>query len=171
MVFLPAGEWSTAVERLGAAAFGGAVIGLNRNLHHKPAGVRTHALVALGSAMYVYTSLGGAPLLENGGPALRTVQGIVTGIGFLGAGVILHPSGEKKDRIQGLTTASAIWLAAAVGVACGLGEYVPVIVALGLALIILIVGGPLEDRLRKMLKPRVVVAEAPGPPSPPQIIK
>jgi len=155
------GDLSIIIERLGLATLAGSAIGLNRKLHGKPVGIRTHSLVALGSATFVYVSLGGAELAANGGPALRTVQGIVTGIGFVGAGVILHRSGGK-DKITGLTTASALWFTAALGAACGAGLFVPAIVATIIALIVLIIGGPLEGFIEaRVRKP------APGP-SPPQ---
>jgi putative Mg2+ transporter-C (MgtC) family protein len=137
-------DWSMVATRLGVATLLGSLIGLNRNLHHKPAGVRTHSLVALGSALFLLVSTGGDDLAANGGSAVRTIQGIVAGIGFLGAGVILQ--GEGRHAIHGLTTASAIWLTAGLGVACGAGYYVPAAVATGFALFVLIVGGPLEDR-------------------------
>jgi putative Mg2+ transporter-C (MgtC) family protein len=157
------GELPTLIERFGLAVVTGSAIGLNRKLHGKPVGIRTHALVALGSATFVYVSLGGAGLADNGGPALRTVQGIVTGIGFVGAGVILHPSGSKH-RITGLTTASALWFTAALGVACGAGLFVPTIVATILALIVLIIGGPIEGYVERYCAP-----ESPPPPREPPV--
>jgi putative Mg2+ transporter-C (MgtC) family protein len=137
-------EWLMVASRLGASVIAGSAIGLNRKLRRKPVGIRTHALVSLGAATFVYVSLGGAGLTDNGGPGLRTVQGVVTGIGFLGAGVILRPMGTKK-RISGLTTASGLWFTASLGVACGAGLYIPALIATILALIVLIIGGPLES--------------------------
>ncbi|HZS58878.1 MAG TPA: MgtC/SapB family protein [Gemmatimonadaceae bacterium] len=136
------GELLMVVERLGLATLLGSSIGLNRKLHGKPVGIRTHSLIALGSATFVWVSYGvaGAPV---GAPVPQVVQGIVTGIGFVGAGVILHRSGGKS-RITGLTTASALWFTAALGVACGAGLFVPAVVATVIALIVLIIGGPIE---------------------------
>jgi putative Mg2+ transporter-C (MgtC) family protein len=153
-------EWLTVTERFGLAALVGSAIGLNRKLHGKPVGIRTHALIALGSATFTYVSMGGLGLLDQGGPAIRTIQGITTGIGFVGAGVILHPSGSKH-RITGLTTASALWFTAALGVACGAGVFIPAFVATILALIVLIIGGPLEGFIERRCAPR------PAPPPPP----
>jgi putative Mg2+ transporter-C (MgtC) family protein len=135
--------WLEVVERLGAATLCGAVVGLNRNIHGKPAGVRTHAIVALGSALFTLVSLDIAG--SDPGGALRTVQGIVTGIGFVGAGVILHPAGRKD--IKGLTTAAVVWTAAGLGTACGAGRYVMAVVTIGLVLIVVAVGGRIERRI------------------------
>ncbi|HVP72383.1 MAG TPA: MgtC/SapB family protein [Phycisphaerales bacterium] len=104
--------------RLGAAAGLGLIIGIERERPHRAAGMRTHALVALGSALFVLaTSQAGAAA----GDTSRVIQGVVQGIGFLGAGTIL----KLTDRVEvrGLTTAAGIWVTAAVGVSCALGEY------------------------------------------------
>jgi len=109
-------QLARVVIRLAAAALVGAIIGLQRQHAHKPAGLRTHMLVALGAAVFVLVPLAlHAPLGEVG----RVVQGVAAGIGFIGAGAILK-RGEEGD-VQGLTTAAGIWLTAAVGVAIGLG--------------------------------------------------
>jgi putative Mg2+ transporter-C (MgtC) family protein len=150
------------IERLGLATLAGSAIGLNRKLHGKPVGIRTHSLVALGSAMLIYVSYGRAGLVD-GPPVPQTVQGIVTGIGFVGAGVILHRSGSK-NRITGLTTASALWFTAALGVACGAGLFVPTVVATVIALVVLIIGGPIEGFIETHCrKPESI----PPPPDPP----
>lgn len=104
--------------RLVVAALLGAVIGYEREAAGKAAGLRTHMLVSLGAALFV---IGG---LESGMDAediSRIVQGLATGIGFVGAGAILKLEDERK--IRGLTTAAGIWLTAAVGVAAGLGRW------------------------------------------------
>ena len=129
--------------RLLAATLIGASIGLNRDLHGKPTGVRTMGLVGLGSALIVLAS----GLVGGNGDATRAVQGIVTGIGFLGAGVIIKAA--TGDRIHGLTTAASIWLTAALGVTCGLGYWPLALVAAVLGLVVLIVGGPLEKAIRR----------------------
>ena len=110
---------SAMALRTGAAVLAGTLIGINRDLHHKSAGVRTHSLVSLGSALVMM--VGFAVDGRNGEGATRVIQGLVTGIGFLGAGVILHR--ETKKRIEGLTTAASIWVAAAFGMACGAGLF------------------------------------------------
>ena len=132
------------VLRLGAAIIAGGTIGLNRDLRNKPAGVRTHALVALGSALV--TSL----VADGSDPnaASRVIQGIITGIGFLGAGVILRREGGRT--VRGLTTAASVWVVAALGIACGLGRWVPVVVGTLLTLAVLLFGGPLEDLVHRL---------------------
>ncbi len=109
--------------RLGAAALLGAMLGLERELKGKAAGLRTHMLVALGAGvtMIAALELDG----EGAGPgdtvdAGRAIQGVMSGIGFLGAGVIIRGGG---DKVQGLTTAANIWLTGAIGLACGAGHY------------------------------------------------
>jgi putative Mg2+ transporter-C (MgtC) family protein len=104
------------VIRLVASAVVGAIIGLQRQRAHKPAGLRTHMLVALGAAVFVLVPLElHAPLGEVG----RVIQGVAVGIGFIGAGTILKR--DEEGDVQGLTTAAGIWLTAAVGVAIGMG--------------------------------------------------
>jgi putative Mg2+ transporter-C (MgtC) family protein len=153
-------DLSIAIERLGLATLAGSAIGLNRKIHGKPVGIRTHSLVALGSATFVYVSYGAG--LVDGAPVPQTVQGIVTGIGFVGAGVILHRSGDK-EKITGLTTASALWFTAALGVACGAGLFVPATVATIMALIVLIIGGPIEGYVEDHVRPK---PRKPPPPPP-----
>ncbi|HJY26746.1 MAG TPA: MgtC/SapB family protein [Pyrinomonadaceae bacterium] len=109
--------------RVIAATLLGAIVGLQRERAHKPAGLRTHMLVCLGTAVVVLAG-SGAGMSTDG--LSRVIQGIVTGIGFVGAGSILKLSQERE--IQGLTTAAGLWMTAAIGVACGVG-------ALGLAVI------------------------------------
>ncbi len=112
---------STILLRLGVAMLFGAAIGVNRQRMHKPAGLRTLMLVCLGACTFTllpiaYHAPGGDPM--STADMSRIIQGIVGGIGFLGAGVIIH-SGTKT---AGITTAAAVWLTAAVGVAIGAGE-------------------------------------------------
>jgi putative Mg2+ transporter-C (MgtC) family protein len=127
----------------------GALIGINRDLHGKPAGVRTHSLVALGSALAVLAS---TRLTGSGDHAAdvvsRVVQGVLTGVGFLGAGVILRDPGN--GRVHGLTTAAAIWVTALFGVASGAGAYREVGVGSVLVLLVLSVGGPIERVVRRV---------------------
>jgi putative Mg2+ transporter-C (MgtC) family protein len=106
------------VVRLVLAALLGAVVGIQRELVGKPAGLRTHMLVALGAALFVLACLesGMAP-----NDLSRVIQGLATGIGFLGGGAILKVSEHRE--ISGLTTAAGIWLTAAVGVSVGLGQW------------------------------------------------
>jgi putative Mg2+ transporter-C (MgtC) family protein len=138
-------DYLEIIARLAAATLVGGAIGLNRNLHGKPSGVRTLALVALGSALAVMGTGNFASGLASDGNAIsRAIQGVITGIGFLGAGVIVRNEGT---HIQRLTTAACIWLTACIGVICGIGAWRVVLVALPLAFIVLIFGGPLERAL------------------------
>jgi putative Mg2+ transporter-C (MgtC) family protein len=111
-----AAQFTRAALRLVMALALGAAVGVNRERTGKPAGVRTHMLVSLGAAMFVLVPSELGLHLED---LSRVVQGVATGIGFLGAGAILKVS--TKGEIKGLTTAAGIWVTAAVGVACGLG--------------------------------------------------
>ena len=129
--------------RLIAATLLGALVGFQRERAGKPAGLRTHILVSVGTAVVVLACAGSGMSMEG---QSRVIQGIVTGIGFIGAGSILKVS-EEKD-IRGLTTAAGLWLTATVGVAAGLGTIgIAVIVAL-LALIVLALEN-VAARLRK----------------------
>src|SRR5437763_6903547 len=113
--------WDVAL-RLCAATLLGAAIGLNRDLHGKPTGVRTLGLVALGSALLVVGTMQAGPGPHGSVDALsRVIQGVITGIGFLGAGVIIHDSGG--NQVHGLTTAACIWLTAGIGLICGTGAW------------------------------------------------
>ncbi len=114
-------DWEL-VGRLVLAALLGFLIGLEREFRGQAAGERTHALVALGAAAFALISPRGFP----GGDATRVAAGVVTGIGFLGAGMILKKEGEK---IEGLTTAAGIWAVGAIGLAIGAGMYLLGIVA------------------------------------------
>jgi putative Mg2+ transporter-C (MgtC) family protein len=130
--------------RLGAAILIGGVIGLNRDLHHKPTGIRTLSLVALGSALAVLA------VARNQADVSRVIQGVITGVGFIGAGVILYRTSDEK--VHGLTTAAAIWVTAAMGVLCGLAAWRIVAVAAPLILVLLILGGPVEKWFHKRLE-------------------
>jgi len=110
-------QFTRIVLRLLLAAALGAALGYERERHGKSAGVRTHMLVAHGSALFVLVpELAGVPE----GDLTRVIQGVITGIGFLGAGSIIKS--ENEERVQGLTTAAGIWLTAAIGICCGLGR-------------------------------------------------
>lgn len=142
-------EWLDVVVRLVSAVLAGAILGINRDLRHKPAGLRTHALVSLGSAMVVVVA---ASMAEASAETVsRAIQGLVTGVGFIGAGVILHHDAER--RVVGLTTAASIWLAAALGVACGGGDWLVALLGLALTLAVLVFGGPIEAAWERRLRP------------------
>lgn len=135
------------ILRLGGATLAGAIVGLNRELTHKPAGLRTHALVSLGSAVMTLISvrLMFQSSVADDGAVLRTIQGIITGIGFIGGGVILRL--PREQTVHGLTTAASIWIVAALGIACGLADWKIAGVATLLGVIILAAGRPLERKL------------------------
>jgi len=137
-------DWMDIILRLGGAMLVGCAIGLNRELHHKSTGMRTLGLVALGSALAVMSVA-----QDQQADVSRVVQGVITGIGFLGAGVILHrPNGGK---VHGLTTAATIWVTASLGILCGLAAWRTVTIAVLLMLFLLIVGGPIEKWCHKLL--------------------
>jgi len=131
------------VLRLGLAALVGAGLGLNRELHGKPTGVRTLGLVGLGSALAVMAATATGDVAAPS----RVMQGIVTGIGFLGAGVILRPAG--RGHVHGLTTAACTWLTAAFGIACAVSEWHFVLIGVVLAFALLVLGGPFEKLLQR----------------------
>jgi putative Mg2+ transporter-C (MgtC) family protein len=145
----PALPETALLLRIGAAVAAGAIIGLNRDLRNRPAGVRTHALVGLGSAIVMLAAieLPGEP--ARAGAAVRAIQGVLTGIGFLGAGVILHQRDGRS--VRGLTTAATIWVTAALGLVCGLGRWMLAGSGLAFALLILLGGGPLERLVRRLM--------------------
>ncbi len=135
-------EWTTIVLRLAASVVIGGLIGLERELEHKPAGLRTIILVCLGSTIFMLVGLElGLAISELG----RIVAGVVTGVGFLGAGAIIRARGE----VYGLTTAATIWLASGLGLAIGAGYYVLAIIASISVLIVLRILGILEKALSK----------------------
>jgi len=137
--------------RLAAATIVGAAIGLNRDLHGKPTGVRTLGIVALGSALIVMASGSFAHTASADWSAMsRTIQGLITGIGFLGAGVIMR----EQTHVHGLTTAASIWLTACFGVVCAVGAWGPLLVALALTFLLLVFGGQVERFVHSRLAPR-----------------
>jgi len=142
-------DWLEIVMRLGAATLAGGLIGLNRDLHGKPIGLKTLALVGLATAMVVMVADPTGDVTRISDAASRVIQGILTGIGFLGAGVIVRA--EHHFRIRGLTSAACTWLAACAGIACGIGQWRIVAVALAITFAILTVGGRAERWLHRAL--------------------
>jgi putative Mg2+ transporter-C (MgtC) family protein len=135
---LPDAEQATRVMlRLLLAALLGGLLGIEREQKGKAAGVRTHMLVAMGAALFVLVSQQSGMLSAD---LSRVVQGVVAGIGFLGAGTILkgHAKGDNdEEQVKGLTTAAGIWLTAAIGVAAGMGREATAVLSTLLALGIL----------------------------------
>ena len=132
--------YGTIVLRLVLALTAGIVLGLNRWLHHKSAGIRTHSLVAIGSATAVM--LIGDFVQDDAQSVSRVLQGLITGLGFLGAGVIIHE--QRSRRIHGLTTAASLWACALIAAAFGAGQFALGGLSLGAILLTLAIGGPLE---------------------------
>ncbi|MGH9769580.1 MAG: MgtC/SapB family protein [Blastocatellia bacterium] len=130
------------VIRLLAAMLLGAIVGIQREQTGKPAGLRTHMLVALGAALFVLAPVEAGMDSDD---LSRVIQGLATGIGFIGGGAILKLS-EERD-IQGLTTAAGIWMTAAVGVAVGLGRLGLALLSVLLTWFILAVVGKIEYRI------------------------
>lgn len=131
--------------RLVVALVLGAVIGLDRRMRSKPAGLRTMSLVSLGSATFTLVGVTAMLQLASAEQAAgfeamvrldtsRVIAGIVGGIGFLGAGAII----QARGRVQGMTTASGIWMTAAIGVSVGLGQYVLALASTFLAFLVLV---------------------------------
>jgi putative Mg2+ transporter-C (MgtC) family protein len=156
-------DWPEIVLRLGVATLAGGLIGLNRDLHGKPIGLKTLALVGLATAMVVVLADPSGDTTKISPEASRIIQGILTGIGFLGAGVIVRA--EHHFRIRGLTSAACTWLTACVGIACGIGQWRIVVVALAITFGLLTVGHRLERWLHRVLGGK----DDPAPKSPASI--
>ena len=143
-------DWSDVALRLGAAAASGMLLGINRDLQDKPIGARTLGLVGLGTAVVAVSAIQFPQMAENPDAASRVVQGIIqgvmAGISFIGAGVILRDA--RARTVEGLTTAATVWITAALGIACGLGAWVTVGISVVLALALL-AGLPILEQLWK----------------------
>lgn len=123
------------IVRLSVAALLGGVLGWQRESHGKAAGLRTHMLVSMGSALFVLVALQVGIDTAN---TSRVIQGVIAGIGFLGAGTILKAEGKDSEpHVKGLTTAAGIWLTAAIGVCAGLGKETTAVISTALAMLIL----------------------------------
>jgi putative Mg2+ transporter-C (MgtC) family protein len=140
--------------RLFIAAFLGGIIGLEREKHGRPAGLRTHILVALGSALTMIVSLHLYDIFKiyntsnyaSGVDPSRVASLVMTGIGFIGAGTII----QSRGSIWGLTTAACLWVSAALGLAVGCGHYIPAVIATLISMAtLLLLKIPVESRLQK----------------------
>jgi putative Mg2+ transporter-C (MgtC) family protein len=134
-------QWVRASVRIVLAGLLGAIVGLQREAWKKPAGLRTHMLVAMGCAVFVFA------VLETGASdesVSRVIQGIAAGIGFIGAGAILKIPQQRE--VEGLTTAAGIWITAAFGMAVGLGRLGSALTSAVLAFVVLEVVGWAERR-------------------------
>jgi putative Mg2+ transporter-C (MgtC) family protein len=137
------------IIRVTAAVILGGILGIQRERARKPAGLRTHMIVCLGTSVVVLACL--ASSMDMSGLS-RVVQGIVTGIGFIGAGSILKLSEQRE--IRGLTTAAGLWMTAAIGVAVGLGSLGVALIGTAATFIVLSLIGAVEARLEKREKGR-----------------
>jgi putative Mg2+ transporter-C (MgtC) family protein len=142
------GHWLRVAVRLVVAALIGGVVGFEREREGKAAGVRTHALVSLGAALLTLVCLEAG---FKSADMSRVVQGLVTGIGFLGAGTILKTTDEH--HIRGLTTAASIWMTMSLGVAVALGMLGPALLGVALAWVILRLMHRVEDWVRPPDRP------------------
>ncbi|MGC3891529.1 MgtC/SapB family protein [Pseudomonas urmiensis] len=137
-------EVTRILLRLLMAAMLGAVLGFEREHKGKSAGVRTHMLVSMGAALFVLApSMAGA----DEQALSRVIQGIVAGIGFLGAGTILKGNGKDPSHVKGLTTAAGLWMTAAIGTAAGMGREATALISTVLALLVLATMPILVDKV------------------------
>ena len=149
MIDIPADDLNTILVRLSLAVLAGGIIGFERAFHGRPAGFRTHALVCTASSLlmlltvFQWDLLADMPLETIRVDPTRMAQGIMTGIGFLGAGVIM----QEKLTIRGLTTAAAIWMTASIGIIIGMGMLHAAAIATVFTLLILSLFGWVERRL------------------------
>lgn len=145
-----AAEFSDAVDveqitrillRLLLAAVLGGILGYEREQQGKSAGIRTHMLVAMGAALFVLVPQQGGMEIDD---MSRVIQGVIAGIGFLGAGAIIK--NRSEENVLGLTTAAGVWMTAAIGIACGLGREMTAVLSTALALGVLALVPKLVDR-------------------------
>ncbi len=140
MELLPFQEIAT---RLLVATVLTGLIGIEREVRHKPAGVRTNALIGLGSAVMTLCGISISLAWPGASSPDRIASIIVQGVGFLGAGTII----QSRGTVHGLTTAATMWVVAGIGIACGFGQYEIAILAGILVLVLLAIFGPLDARL------------------------
>jgi putative Mg2+ transporter-C (MgtC) family protein len=169
---VPTLNWDQELLRISIAAGLGGAVGLERELREREAGLRTHLVVCVGSALFTLVSAYGFhAFLVDGGNLVRTdptriAAQIVSGIGFLGAGAIIR----QGLSVRGLTTAATLWLVAAIGMACGAGYYTPALISTAVALITLgplrIVAFKIVRRFRPQTERLLVEIPAGGSPAP-----
>ncbi|MBU7583025.1 MAG: MgtC/SapB family protein [Nostoc sp. TH1S01] len=137
--YLPPNDWLNTLFRLCLALLLGGVIGIERQIRRKPAGLRTHILVSLGSALFTLIPLQTAMLEPHPDALSRVIQGIAAGVGFLGAGEIVRESSQKSQQpeVHGLTSAAAIWVSAALGIVAGCGLWQLGLIAAFLTILVL----------------------------------
>ncbi|MBD2496445.1 MgtC/SapB family protein [Nostoc sp. FACHB-280] len=137
--YLLPNDWLNILFRLCLALLFGAIIGIERQIRRKPAGLRTHILVSLGSALFTLIPLQTGISEPNPDALSRVIQGIAAGVGFLGAGEIIRESSQQSPRLEvhGLTSAAAIWVSAALGIAAGCGLWQLGLIAALLTILVL----------------------------------
>lgn len=142
--------------RLVVAAIAGMAVGLNRDIHNKPIGMRTLGLVSIGSAIVILSGSVYEGLHFAQDAVSRVVQGILTGLGFLGAGAIIR--GKHGTEVQGLTTASTVWIAASLGITAGLGAWFITFAGTVMTLFLLTFGKTMEEKLIRLfsIRPKTV---------------
>lgn len=170
-------QFHEIVLRLGAAMVLGGAIGVNRDLHHKPAGLRVLAIVSVASALVTLLMLRVTSHQEH--PTYdglsRVIQGILQGIGFLGAGVIMRAKG--RNEIHGMTTAASVWLTAVMGIGCGLGMWQMSLAAFVVSVLILTLGRRVEKLILTLspvpeeIRPPIIVPPVNIPPASPPLSK
>ncbi len=138
--------------RLGVATILGTILGIDRDMHRKPAGLRVLSMVCLGSCAIIMVSIATVNSLTGPGEGLlRTVQGVLSGIGFLGAGVIMRTNGS--DQVHGLTTAASIWISAILGMICGAGQWMLALCLFVFSWMILVFGRWVEYHVLALSQP------------------
>jgi putative Mg2+ transporter-C (MgtC) family protein len=146
--FSSVSELTQSGTRLLIALLLGALVGYDREVKDRAAGLRTHMLVALGAALFVVAGLQSG---MDSADASRVLQGIVAGVGFLGAGAIIKLN--EKEQVKGLTTAASIWATAAIGITAGMGQIATAALSTLLVIVVLALLPRLESRSGKIQPP------------------
>ena len=144
-------EWQI-IARLVIALFLGGAIGFDREVKNRPAGLRTHMLIALAASIFSITTLeivAGMEKMGHSADPLRAIEAVTAGVAFLAAGSII----QSRAQISGLTTGASMWLAGAIGVACGFGLFIIALLATGLALIVLVWLQSLSQKINPAVSP------------------
>lgn len=136
--------WEMVMKIAIAAVFGG-ILGLEREWHGRPAGLRTNILISVASCLFTILSIVGFPLRGNAQDTARIAAQIVTGVGFLGAGTLMH----SRNRVKGLTTAATVWLVSAVGMTVGIGAYGLALFTTILAAVVLQLLHPVSQQIKE----------------------
>lgn len=140
-------DYSQILLRIIVSVLAGALLGLDRTMRGKPSGIRTLGLVSFGACLLTMASTSLLNAKADQASLSRVIQGLITGIGFLGAGVIVHESGN--DRVRGLTTAASVWITAIIGILCGMGFWQVAVIALVVVFLLFALGKPIERALHR----------------------